>query len=72
MQEEIEKAWIEKLNSLNDDRIIIGVNKYCSDETPIQKAVSGDYAKNAVNQLRTLPDRNLSESWNESKISMHQ
>ncbi|MDQ6478029.1 methylmalonyl-CoA mutase family protein [Dyadobacter sp. LHD-138] len=67
IQDEIEKSWLEKAASLHAARVMVGVNKFAFHETmpvPSQVSPAGDQEQ----RTKTLPVRNLSESWKEAKL----
>lgn len=66
IQDEIEKSWLIKTTSLSSEKVMIGVNKFCTDETI--PALSPKGAETTPGQsIKTLPVRNLSEFWIENK-----
>ena len=66
IQDDIEKSWLKKTDSLNKERVMIGVNKFGTNEKTVPV-----YAQTSPNDdrqiIRTLPVRNLSESWKADK-----
>lgn len=61
IQDELEKSWNSKTSSIQSERIIVGVNKYESDNqlSEILKFSSLDKQEGIVNNVQILPIRNL-------------
>ena len=70
VQDEIEKSWNEKILSMSQERVIIGVNKFGSKSALTESDdLSIVEKKDETNQFRLLPERNLAKQWmNEQKF----
>jgi len=67
IQEEIEKSWNAKIEAMQNDRVMVGVNKFLPDNEISQgepKILLPE--KLHPGPLRLLPQRNLAEFWNKN------
>ena len=66
IQDDIERSWLKKTDSLNKERVMIGVNKFGTNEKTVPVYAQTSPADDRQT-IRTLPVRNLSESWKADK-----
>lgn len=67
IQDAIEKSWLKKADSLNTGRIMVGVNKFGTNEKTVPIHTQTATPTDAGETIKTLPVRNLSESWEADK-----
>ena len=68
IQDEIEKSWLDKLTSMDQDKIMVGVNKYVSDQ-PVAHPDSTGLDISDSNGLRILSEKNLAGAWNHKSMT---
>jgi methylmalonyl-CoA mutase len=62
IQSEIESSWSQKINDLQGEKVMVGVNKFKSEEKPILSPQI-PILENKTSGIRTLPVRNLSAAF---------
>ena len=67
IQEEIEKSWNAKIEAMQNDRVMVGVNRFVPDNE-ILKSTTKKLSPEILypGPLRLLPQRNLAEFWNKN------
>ena len=68
VQEEIEKSWQQKVGDINSGKVIVGLNKFQSEEkiSEMKKYKKKNILASDNDNLNYLPVRNLSGAWPET------